>query len=184
MPTLAKPSLTMDCPRCWKSKRDPVIAGPCSYCGGSGEAFNEQLSANFLLAEFTHDRTPVRLGIPNDPDATHRANLRRLVVELLQPLRSAVGPLHITSGYRTPAVNKAVGSKNPQSAHTFGLAADMDLSAPFGDVKRWLLASGRNWDQLLHEGTWLHLAVAHPDGRQRCLVQRYDPRTGKATPWL
>lgn len=183
MPAPAKPVLTMACPRCWESKRDPVIAGPCSYCGGDGQAFDEQLSTHFRLSEFLQSETAYRRRIPNEPSTAQRENLRRLVSNLLEPLRLALGPVRVSSGYRSPALSVAVGSKST-SAHCFGHAADISTDAPFGDVKRWLLASGRKWDQLLHEGTWLHLAVAHPDGRQRCLVQRYDPRTGLTSPWL
>lgn len=160
-----------------------MIAGACSSCGGDGRAFDELLSPSFRLSEFLQSQTAVRHRIPNDPDATVRAALRALCVEMLQPMRDALGPVRVSSGYRSPRLNAAVGS-SAGSAHVAGHAADLDLDVPYGQARDWLRGSGLAWDQMLHEGTWLHLGRMAPDGRQRKQVLRLDPRTGRGSPWL
>ena len=68
-----------------------------------------RISKNFTLAELTKSNTATRLGISNTPDKEGIHKLRLLATELLQPLRNAVGPLRVTSGYRSESLNKAIG---------------------------------------------------------------------------
>jgi uncharacterized protein YcbK (DUF882 family) len=90
------------------------------------------LSQHFTLAELTRTRT----GLANNPSAVHVENLTALCVELLEPLRAALGqPVRITSGYRSKAVNGAVRGSST-SAHTLGLAADLKSIA--GDAEHIL----------------------------------------------
>jgi zinc D-Ala-D-Ala carboxypeptidase len=120
------------------------------------------LSENFTLDEFVFSQTAARLGIDNTPTPEVLANLKRLA-QALEQVRSALGgvPVLISSGYRSPALNKAVkGARN--SAHVLGLA--VDFTAPrFGTVlqtAKAAAASGVVYDQIIHEfGRWVHLAV-------------------------
>ena len=92
-----------------------------------------RLSEHFMLSEFTRSSTAERLGICNELDPfypTHKdiiANLKRLCEEILEPLRAFAGqPIIIGSGFRCPALNKAVGGvKNSQ--HMTGEACDIRL---------------------------------------------------------
>ena len=68
-----------------------------------------RISKNFTLLELTKSNTATRLGISNTPDKEGIHKLRLLATELLQPLRNAVGPLRVTSGYRSESLNKAIG---------------------------------------------------------------------------
>ena len=120
------------------------------------------LSENFTLDEFVFSQTAARLGIDNTPTPQVLANLKRLA-QVLEQVRSALGgvPVLISSGYRSPALNKAVkGSRN--SAHVLGLA--VDFTAPrFGTVLQTAKAAaacGAPYDQIIHEfGRWVHLAI-------------------------
>lgn len=124
------------------------------------------LSKNFYLDEFTRSQTAERLGIDMrvNPAGVVAHNLRRLCVTVLQPLRDALGPVHITSGYRPPKLNRLIGG-SPNSQHQYGLAADIVVSgqAPL-DVALWLrrhLENDSGYDQLIHEfGRWVHVSVA------------------------
>ena len=79
-----------------------------------------QLSKNFTIEEFDcRDGTPV-------PDK-YIPNVQKLVHTILQPLRDILRkPIHINSGYRTPAYNKKVGGK-PRSQHLSAKAADITI---------------------------------------------------------
>ena len=127
------------------------------------------LSPNFTLAEFTRSDTAIRYGIDNSPDSLAVANLRRLCVLILEPLREALGrPIRITSGYRSPRVNQIIGgAKN--SAHVFGLAADIEIEgmSPL-QVCQEIKILGLPFDQAIHEfGEWTHVAIAQETVKPR-----------------
>jgi hypothetical protein len=123
-----------------------------------------QLSQNFFLDEFTRSETAARHGIAIvvEPDSGVYRNLVRLCGLLLQPLRDGLGAaVHVTSGYRPPAVNRLVGGSST-SSHVFGLAADVVVAGhtPHA-VAEWLARSDLLFDQVIHEfGQWVHLSVA------------------------
>ena len=78
------------------------------------------LSKNFSLEEMCRSNTASVRGLPNVPNAEQVKNLQQLCENVLQPLRNHLGkPVVINSGFRTQAVNMAVGgAKNSQ--HTKG----------------------------------------------------------------
>ena len=64
---------------------------------------------DFTIDELIRSATAERLGIDNLPPPEEMANLRHLAVKILQPLRDAwQRPIIVTSGYRSPALNKAL----------------------------------------------------------------------------
>ena len=79
----------------------------------------------FTLKEFTRSRTADKLGFFNTPLESDIQNLDLLVSNILDPLRKAWGkPIIVTSGFRVPRLNEAVGGvKN--SDHLYGRAADI-----------------------------------------------------------
>lgn len=123
------------------------------------------LSPHFTLEELTISQTAAREGIDNTPSAAVLKNLKRLAL-VLEEVRHLAGdqPLVISSGYRSPALNKAVGGAS-KSAHMLGLGADITVPS-FGTVMqlaRAIAASGIAYDQLIHEyGTWVHIGLAEP----------------------
>jgi hypothetical protein len=92
-----------------------------------------QLSKNFNLTELTSSETALRRKIDNTPSEEVVKNLVSLVLNVLQPLRDKYGkPINITSGYRSPKLNSAIGgAKNSQ--HCFGQA--VDFTVPKEDYK-------------------------------------------------
>lgn len=78
------------------------------------------LSPHFTLAELTTTST----GLPNQPSVADRARLVELCGQVLEPWRALVGPLRVTSGYRSWRVNAAVGGSTT-SQHMRGEAADV-----------------------------------------------------------
>jgi hypothetical protein len=132
-----------------------------------------QLSPHFSLEELTFSSTAVRLGIDNTPSPAIVANLTQACATFEQ-VRALLGvPMISDSGYRCPALNAAVHGV-PDSAHVQGWA--LDFTAPaFGqpiDIVKAIAASGLKWDQVITEGTWVHISAA-PAMRQQVLTATF-----------
>jgi hypothetical protein len=121
-----------------------------------------QLTTHFSLEELTRSDTAVRLGIDNTPSDAILANLN-VLAQGLEQVRALLNifnrPVIISSGYRCPELNKALhGASN--SAHMNGYAADFicpDFGTPLDIVKR-IAASDLQFDQVIQEGTWVHIS--------------------------
>jgi hypothetical protein len=97
-----------------------------------------KLSKNFSVAELSKSEAAVRQGLDNTPSLTVIDNLQALVDNILQPVRDKFGPVVVTSGYRSPAVNKAIGG-SATSDHTKGQAADFEvLGMANKDLAEWI----------------------------------------------
>ncbi len=126
-------------------------------------------SPGFTLGQLTHSDTALRLGLDNRPPPEHLANLRRLAA-MLEAIEGVLGhPLKLTSAYRNPQVNRAVGGV-PTSRHALGLAADF-VCPGFGpplEVARAIALSALDIDQVIHEyGRWVHAGLATPGAAAR-----------------
>lgn len=132
---------------------------------------DEQLAPHFRLSELVISTSGERAGLRNEPQATQVRNLRR-TAQWLEVLRGALGcPITVLSGYRSPAVNKLVGGSD-KSAHLRGLAADF-IAPAFGDpraVCERVLALGLPFDQLIYEGSWVHVGLAEVVPRRQVLT--------------
>lgn len=119
------------------------------------------LSKHFSLAELHASQTATRRGIDNMPPPAARAELQRLVDLILQPLRTDLRrAIVISSGYRSPKLNAAIGGA-AKSAHLEGRAADLVVPGmSITDVCRRIAALRLPYRQLIHEGTWVHVEVA------------------------
>lgn len=87
-----------------------------------------QLTEHFTLAEMTKSETAKQHGFSNTPNAEQLYNLRVLCEKVLEPARQKIKkPIIITSGFRTPTVNKLVGGV-ANSYHINGQAADIHVN--------------------------------------------------------
>lgn len=130
-----------------------------------------KLSNNFSLCEFEDSQTAVRLGIDNKIPANLIPNVQK-VANTLQKIRNDLGlPISISSGYRCPELNKAIGGAT-KSDHMTASAVDFNVKGmtPF-EVCKYLepkldqLGIG----QLIHEfGSWVHLSIV--PNKQRTLT--------------
>lgn len=121
-----------------------------------------QLSKNFSLEELTVSQNAARLGLRNVPGKADQTNLKRLAETVLQPLRDKLGrPVVVTSGYRAPAVNRAVGGSST-SAHMFGCAADIHVPGmSSAELMKQIRKMNLPVDQVIDEfGSWVHVGIA------------------------
>ena|ERR1700722_18224478 len=141
------------------------------------------LSQNFDLSEFNASGTALQRGIVNQCPPELIQYLRALAVTFLEPCRAQFGPLIVSSGYRCPALNAAVGGV-PDSEHVLACAADIVPVGGWTDtltreaVVAWYVASGLPFDQVIDEGSgtsrWVHVGMAPPgkNPRQEALLWR------------
>jgi zinc D-Ala-D-Ala carboxypeptidase len=124
-----------------------------------------QLTEHFSVEEFTHSDTATAQGIDNTPPTEAMMGLEQLA-PVMEKVRNILGghPITITSGYRCPELNAAIGGV-PDSAHLSGLACDFvcgEHGSPLDVCKAiepHLAELGI--DQLIHENqSWTHLAIA------------------------
>lgn len=124
-----------------------------------------KLSRNFTLEELTASATAKHHGIGNTPSAQEIVCLTALAQNVLQPLREWWGkPITIGSGYRSAALNKAVGGVN-NSQHMKGQAVDLFIDGDKTKGQRWFnyIRDHLPFDQLIWEhntkGTyWVHVS--------------------------
>lgn len=124
----------------------------------------------FSLAEFIKSSTAKRLNIDNTPTFEIVDNLNRLA-DYLDGIRAKLGkPIFISSGYRCPMLNKAVGGV-VNSQHQKGLAADL-VCADMESLENVLRETG-GFDQLIKEhrkgskSFWFHVSVCTRNGKPR-----------------
>ena len=132
-----------------------------------------KLSNNFDLAEFVKSDIATRMGIDNTPTFQEVENIARLVVNVLQPLRNAYGkPITVNSGYRCPALNKAVGGSTT-SSHMKGEAADITAGSKEENKVLFELVKKLNlsFDQLIDEKdfSWVHVSYRKGNNRNQIL---------------
>jgi len=134
-----------------------------------------QLTPHFSLEEFTLSRTALALGIENEPTAEHLENLRKLAQRMEEVRALFDKVIVITSGYRNPQLNAAVGG-TPTSAHALGLAADFHVHGLEDlDAAKVIRDSGLKFDQLIYEkNRCVHLSV-DPRLRRQVLRQPGGP---------
>lgn len=135
-----------------------------------------KISEHLSLAEVTRSDSAKRRGISNEPTAEHLENFKKLAENVFEKIRNHFGvPIHISSGYRSKALNDAVGGSKT-SQHSTGEAIDIDMDGSsdgvtnkmvFNYIKDYL-----EFDQLIWEfGTkespdWVHVSY-ESSGKQR-----------------
>ena len=118
----------------------------------------------FTISELCASDVAKKKGIYNEPTAWVADNLVRLVENVLDPLRQAYGkPIKVNSGYRSKALNKAVGGVS-NSQHLDGMAADIvgTPNTPEENKNLFELVKKLNlpFCQLIDESnmTWVHVS--------------------------
>ncbi len=137
-----------------------------------------RLSPHFILEELTKSQTAIRRGIRNLPNADQINNLKRVARRILEPVREHFGrPFSPSSGFRSQALNAAIGSKST-SQHTRGEAVDFELPGiPSGEVAEWI-RDHLEFDQLILEfhdpsepmSGWVHVSLKEKDNRGQILT--------------
>lgn len=146
-----------------------------------------KLSEHFPLAEMLASQTATRRGYKEQfaPSEEITENLRALSVNILEPLRLSVGvPIRVSSGYRCPRLNSAIGGAR-SSQHVQGQAAD--ISSPGvsnAELLDRIVALNLPFDQLIAEfpdaqgePSWIHVSYSERHRRQQLTALRIAGKT-------
>ena len=110
-----------------------------------------KLSENFSLIELTKSQTAERKGIDNTPSIEHQENLKLLCTHILQPVRDRFERVvSVSSGYRSPELCLAIGSKTT-SQHAKGQAADFEIYGLSNQELATYIKENLDYDQLILE---------------------------------
>lgn len=136
------------------------------------------LSPHFTLEEACKSQRAERMGISNSPDADTLERMIAVAENVLEPVRAHFGkPVIINSFYRSPEVNKAIGSK-PGSQHVKGEAVDFEIPGiDNAAVARWV-RDNLTFDQCILEfykpgipdSGWVHVSYKAEGCRKECLT--------------
>lgn len=127
-----------------------------------------------------------RKGINNMPTEEHLANMKKLAMNIFQPLKEHFNSaIHISSGYRSAELNKAIGGAS-SSQHCLGEAMDIDMDGSTisnAQIFNWI-KDNLIFDQMIWEGgtdanpDWVHVSYKST-GKQRKQLLKAIKRNGK-----
>ena len=149
-----------------------------------------KLTANFSLNELTKSQTAERKGIDNTPSTEHQENLKKLCENVLQPVRDHFEQVvSVSSGYRSPELCTAIGSKIT-SQHAKGEAADFEIFGVSNKALADYIDSELHYDQLILEywkesdpnSGWVHCSFSQGNNRKQYLRAYKDNGSTKYEP--
>ena len=151
-----------------------------------------QLSKHFSLSEMEKSQTATRKGISNKAGSGEIKNLTDLCYEVLEPVRIKFDkPVIITSGYRSPELCEAIGSK-ATSQHAKGQAVDFEIAGVSNlQVALWI-QNNCDFDQLILEfwkeedndpnSGWVHCSHKSENRGQYLIAYKDENRKTKYAP--
>ncbi len=121
------------------------------------------LSEHFSFDELTGcDKHPALADKNRLEASVFTFKLSELCHKLLEPVRAQFGPVVVTSGYRCPALNAAVGGVET-SQHAAAEAADFIVPGrDLVDVFEWIRGAGLDFGQVILEPGWIHVSLGEP----------------------
>ena len=138
-----------------------------------------KLSKNFTLKEFCKSQTATRHGIDNIPtDKEVIKNIRAVAKNILQPIRDYFDiPFSPNSGYRSPELNKLLGSKST-SQHCKGQAVDIEIPTVDNMELAGWISENLEYDQIILEyykqgesnSGWVHVSYNEGNNRKKFLA--------------
>jgi hypothetical protein len=138
----------------------------------------------FTLEEMTVSQTAARLGINNVPKGKALEFLELNAI-YMKNVRALLGnkPILVSSGYRSPALNKVIPGSSDTSAHTLGWATDFTCPG-FGtplQICKAIAASPimDDVDQLIHEyEKWVHISWDPRNRKQLLTINKHGTKAG------
>lgn len=136
------------------------------------------MKSYFTIEELCKSDTAKKQNIDNNPSEEVIERLKELIA-FLNPIREAWGSaIIVTSGYRCPALNKAVGGSET-SVHQIGYGVDLVPKNGKTEefklfLEQYVKDNNLKWDQILFEKSkgsiWVHLGLYNNYMQQRMII--------------
>lgn len=136
------------------------------------------LTRHFSLEEFTFSETAARRTIDNTlpPELLPAALYTLTCMEVVRVILDNRA-IKVTSGYRGFALDEAIKGYKPKKVSQHSRAEAVDFVCPgYGtpwQVCHRLVRAGLHFDQLIYEGTWVHISFTRVEPRRQVLTARF-----------
>ena len=147
-----------------------------------------KLTENITLLEATKSNTAIRLGIDNTPPPAIVERMIETAEKIFQPLRDALGPIRVSSFYRSPDLNRAIGGSKT-SQHCKGEAIDMQGILATNKMLFNSACDLEDYDQIiwefgtLEEPDWVHVSYSKTHNRKQILRATKIGKRTAYVPW-
>jgi hypothetical protein len=147
-----------------------------------------KLTENLSLNEATKSNTATRLGIDNTPPPAIVERMIETAEKIFQPLRDALGPIRVSSFYRSPDLNRAIGGSK-SSQHCKGEAIDMQGILATNKMLFNSACDLEDYDQIiwefgtLEEPDWVHVSYSKTHNRKQILRATKIGKRTAYVPW-
>ena len=147
-----------------------------------------KLTENLTLLEATKSNTAIRLGIDNTPPPAIVERMVETAEKIFQPLRDALGPIRVSSFYRSPDLNRAIGGSKT-SQHCKGEAIDMQGILASNKILFNSACDLEDYDQIiwefgtLEEPDWVHVSYSKTHNRKQILRATKIGKRTAYVPW-
>ena len=133
---------------------------------------------HFTIPELTHSLRAQACGIDNTPTAAAVPLMVELITKVLDPIREKwQSPIYITSGYRSPELNRKVGGTKT-SYHLRGMAADITAKSVFYNTALYTEI------RILHQQGLLPLTECYMERQGLYIHLAYDPAAPSEKPFF
>jgi hypothetical protein len=132
------------------------------------------ISKHITFAEATKSNTATRLGIDNNPSPEIIETMKATAENVFEPIREQCGPIRISSFYRSPELNRAIGGAKI-SQHCKGEAIDIQVINVTNAELFRIACELDQFDQIIWEfGTkdepdWVHVSFKKDGNRKQIL---------------
>ena len=147
-----------------------------------------KLTENLTLLEATKSNTATRLGIDNTPPPAIVERMIETAEKIFQPVRDALGPIRVSSFYRSPDLNRAIGGSKT-SQHCKGEAIDMQGILASNKILFNSACDLEDYDQIiwefgtLEEPDWVHVSYSKTHNRKQILRATKIGKRTAYVPW-
>jgi hypothetical protein len=147
-----------------------------------------KISKHITLSEATKSNTATRLGIDNTPPQAIIERMIETAEKVFEPLREELGPISVSSFYRSPELNRSIGgSKNSQ--HCTGEAIDLQVITVSNAMLFNAACDLSEFDQIiwefgtLEEPDWVHISYSKTHNRKQILRATKIGKRTAYVPW-
>jgi len=133
-----------------------------------------KISKHITLTEATNSNTATRLGIDNTPNEETIEIMKLTAEKIFEPLREILGAIRVSSFYRSPDLNRAIGGSKT-SQHCKGEAIDMEGLNTTNAKLFQEACKLPDFDQIIwefgnkQEPAWVHISYSKTNNRKQIL---------------